>query len=396
MIRLYRIIYYTLMVLTLLGGLINGISAYYIVFFFQLFLVLFSLALNIWTIASFSYTQKVENRRTVKGDELILKLGIFNDKPFPFNMMKVHVKSVSEKQQIDLSFNLMPNDKIEFDLPIDVSYRGVHFIGMTMLEFTDIFGLCPMKMDMRRLPYYKQIELMVYPRLNLLPNIKSNSGDTKEFDGFNLDAAPSGDSFADLKEYQKGDAAKRIHWKQSFAKQKLFVKQFDLPRETRSLFFIDDKKTFEGEDQHLYADVVCECTAALLYHASAQHHPCDIYDSSRDEHMTIYGRSGFNPVYDYLALLPFDAQRDIAQTLSAATQSNKDGIYAIYVLTSRITDALVDVLNEAAGLDVRSTVIVCQGDASLDSENEKKLYNANVIRVNYGDDIEKLLGEGLA
>ncbi|MBQ4638056.1 MAG: hypothetical protein IJB92_04890, partial [Clostridia bacterium] len=160
MIRLYRIIYYTLMVLTLLGGLINGISAYYIVFFFQLFLVLFSLALNIWTIASFSYTQKVENRRTVKGDELILKLGIFNDKPFPFNMMKVHVKSVSEKQQIDLSFNLMPNDKIEFDLPIDVSYRGVHFIGMTMLEFTDIFGLCPMKMDMRRLPYYKQIELM--------------------------------------------------------------------------------------------------------------------------------------------------------------------------------------------------------------------------------------------
>ena len=83
--KAFRVCFYTVMALCLLGGMINGIRAYYLVFFFQLALVCISLALNLWTILSFSYVQQIDEKRAVKGGFCQLHVGIYNDKPFPFS-----------------------------------------------------------------------------------------------------------------------------------------------------------------------------------------------------------------------------------------------------------------------------------------------------------------------
>ncbi len=111
----------------------------------------------------------------------MLHLGIYNDKPFPFTMMRLHISAVSDDDKIDVSFNLMPNSKIDFDLPLALPYRGEFRVGMTYLEITDIFGLCHMKFDMRKLAYYRQKELVIYPRLVILPKLQAVAGDTKHF-----------------------------------------------------------------------------------------------------------------------------------------------------------------------------------------------------------------------
>ena len=162
--KVLRIIFYALMPVFLVAGLYTGMRLWFVLLIAQVLLLLFIFGLNQWTLRTFAYTQSLDATEAVKGSETTLHLSIRNEKPFPLSMMKVDVEMAAPSENTDVSFSLLPFTGKEFDFRVAMPYRGVYPIGVTTMRITDIFGLLPTRFDMRKLKYYRQPELTVYPR----------------------------------------------------------------------------------------------------------------------------------------------------------------------------------------------------------------------------------------
>ena len=231
-----RILYYLLMPVFLVAGLYTGMRLWFILLLAQILLVLFIFALNQWTLRTFAYTQSLDVAEAVKGSETALHLSIRNEKPFPLSMMKVDVEMAAPSENTQVSFSLLPFTGKEFDFKVAMPYRGVYPIGITTMRITDIFGLLPMGFDMRKLKYYRQPELTVYPRAETPDSLYADMADEKLFGERYLHASESGSSISGARAYRPGDPLKQIHWKKSAQHGELFVKQYErlLPPRTRS------------------------------------------------------------------------------------------------------------------------------------------------------------------
>lgn len=74
----------------------------------MLFLTLCCAAMTLWTYFSFSYLQAAERAVAVRGETLSLRVGIYNDKPYPFTRMRVEVACADPAQRIALALDLAP------------------------------------------------------------------------------------------------------------------------------------------------------------------------------------------------------------------------------------------------------------------------------------------------
>ena len=140
-----RVPYVIVMAASLFAGLLTGMRVYFLIFYVQLFLLVFCIAVIVYTVASFAYLQTISQEEAVKGDTVHLHLEIHNEKPYPFTMMQVHVQAVSSRENRVLSFHLAPKASISFDLPVACQWRGETGIGMSVVELRDMFGLVHIK-----------------------------------------------------------------------------------------------------------------------------------------------------------------------------------------------------------------------------------------------------------
>ncbi|MDL2233771.1 DUF58 domain-containing protein [Ruminococcaceae bacterium OttesenSCG-928-L11] len=301
-----KLIWYTAMAALLVAGRITGRRELFLLLFFMGFVVLYSLALNAWTILSFSYVQEVSEPATVKGSAARLRLAIYNDKPFPFTLMQLRVETVSAAQPALLSFNLSPNSRISFDIPLHCVYRGVYPVGMTRLEVNDLFGLLRLSFDMRALSYYRQREIRIYPQLPSGGALRAQNTDSK-FQGGGLHRlSEEGEAFSDLRRYRPGDPLKRVHRTASVRRRELYVKIYDIPMETSALIVLDNAIGMDGENALHLADVACECAAAVAHYSLRAGFTVALA-SSETTRQTVLCRSPreFPRLYDELAAAPF-------------------------------------------------------------------------------------------
>lgn len=135
----------------------------------------------------------------------------------------------------------------------DVTYdrRGVHTIGPTSITVRDVLGLAE-----RTYRYHNEHEILVYPpvrdltgrarhELNLLPEIQ-RSAMRNEFDS--------------LREYERGDAFRDIHWKTSAKRpdDELVVKEYSAEDDLGTITLIA-----EAEGGLPAADAMAEAAASI-------------------------------------------------------------------------------------------------------------------------------------
>lgn len=303
--KVYRTFFYLLMAAALFYGLYSGNRVCYLLFIIQLITVLTAVALNLWTISSFSYVQKLSVREAEKGQTVTLHLGIYNDKPFPFTDMKVHIETPAKQDRQDLLINLAPHQEASYDFILTLPYRGEFMVGMTRLDIQDLFGLFPMHIDMRWLSYYHQISLLVYPHLIelLLPApARTDSGSV----GSAFTFSPSGrDELSHLRAYQLGDSLSRIHWKASIKTRSLVTRQYEDPSGGSCLIFLDSRAI--STDSEVLSDRITECATAIIYaHLSAQNRvQLACQDTQYPQVRQAYSLAGFSILHQWLAMLPF-------------------------------------------------------------------------------------------
>ena len=330
--KVFRVFYYTLMFAAWFYGQYSGSRIAFLLFLIQLFVLLMALCLNLWTIFSFAYVQTLSSTEAQKGQTVTLHLGIYNDKPFPFTHMKVHIEAPAPEDCRDLIINLAPQENATFDFNLSLPYRGEFMIGMTRLDIQDLFGLFPMHIDMRWLSYYHQQRLLVYPQLldfTLPPSAQRSSA------GQSGPAAlfTSGqDEFSHLRPWVAGDNASRIHWKASIKTRSLSTRQYQDPTGENCLIFIDTQTI--QENSIVTADRMTECATALL-HAHLVQKDCARLccgDALYLEVKAAFSLADFPVRHQWLALLPFrmkNAEEGAQRLLQLATLDLPDHIYLI-------------------------------------------------------------------
>lgn len=386
-----RIVYYLLMAVGLIGGLLTGERIFFIVFFAQLGVLIFSVALNLWTILQFSFIQSVDREEAVKGDSVNLTLSIHNDMPYPFTMMRVHIGAVSEGENTSYAFHLAPRENITFSPRLHCAYRGCFKVGMSYVDIQDVFGLTSLHFDMRKLSYYRQREVLVFPRVHDLYSLPSHALDEKNFDGTNLRLINNGDSFAGVREYQPGDALKRIHWKASASKNKLYTRLYEQSSQTDCLVSIDSRTCgLKGEQALLCEDVLCEAAATILYYSLSHAHAVHLNTLQGENQIDAESVHDFPKLNRWLALADFHEDSSEEDIFASFSQTQRNG--ALYLLTMGECQRICDrIANENLPYETITVVGV--------NTVRPKVLNAGTrvrfIALAPGDDVAKVLEESL-
>ncbi|MCL2821440.1 MAG: DUF58 domain-containing protein [Oscillospiraceae bacterium] len=386
-----KITWYLLMAVFLFAGLISGMREFFLLFIIMLFVVLSALVLNLWTAFSFSFIQELSNQPVVKGSTTHLKIGIYNDKPFPFTLMKILVETISPKELYELNFNLSPRSNIDYLVPFNCPYRGIYPVGMTIIDINDVFGLVKLRFDMRRISYYKKQRTKIYPEILELPYLPTRNTDSKYSGGVALRLSDDGDSYSDLRRYRPGDPLKRVHKTVSARKRELYVKSYDIPLETTILIAIDSSMLPGDSEQKRYlADLACSCAIALAEVSLRAGFTIEVTGVDLTRSLKRRGkRELLAALSNALAEMPFDGEGDFGTDLELVV-NKAQGYKAAYIISASeivpYAKSLLRLRNEGSHV-----CYIKIANPEVETGNEYSAAGINVIPINIGDDIRSVL-----
>ena len=404
--KLLKRCWYCLMAAFLLAGLITGRREFFLLLFIMGFVLIFSLCLNIWTARSFCYLQNVEKKECVKGGKTHMRVTITNDKPFPFPLMRLTIVPVARSQRARERFSLLPGSSITFTVPIDCPYRGVHGVGITTLEINDSFGLLKTTFNMLELPYYRHIEMKIYPKLTELGMLPAGTSDSKHIGSVNVWQMEQGESYAGLRPYKPGDPLKRVHRAVSARRREWYVKTYDLPLETSILIALDTTVNCDSEEECLFlSDLTCECAASIARYTLKTGYRVIYRDVGLVSGLILESVKDFPRLYNRLAELNFNglAEPGVGTGSGRAggfpqfTAAQLQSAQSIYIISARGINGIQEALSSfealnTARFDVK--LIVAEPGAS-DSQGAQPRFSAipgvQTIAVVVGDDVAAVL-----
>lgn len=323
--KAFRALYWAAMACALLYGLYSGSRFSWLLFLLLALLLLAALGINIWTACSFSYIQELSSGQGEKGRTVGLRIGIYNDKPFPFTRMRVTVETPDPAEAKTLDIDLAPRDSCSFDLRLGLPMRGEFRVGMTRLELQDVFGLLPMRFDLRILPYYRQKPLLVLPRVRELQLPPGGAG---RRDGGGLSGAGAGqEELSHLRDWRIGDRLSRVHWAATAKTRTLLSRQYEDPAGGSCLIYIDCRTLPDSS-----ADLLTECAATLLYAHLCRGDYVDVRSGGTDavQPGRVFDLPGLALLRQWLALLRFNGSGPDRESLARALGGEAYG--RVYVL----------------------------------------------------------------
>jgi len=306
--KLLKICWFSIMPASCLAGLVTGRREFFLLLFIMGFVPIYSLCLNVLTARSFCYLQEVEKKVCVKGGMTNMRVTITNDKPFPFALIRLTMVPVARSKKACERFSLLPGSSITFTVPLSCPYRGIHGVGITTLEINDGFGLVKTIFNMLEMPYYRHIEMKIYPKLSQLGMLTAGKSDSKHIGNVNIWQLDQGESYAGLRPYRAGDQLKRVHRAVSARRREWFVRTYDHPLETSVLIALDTSIKCETEEEGLIlSDLACECAAAIAHYSLKAGHRVIYMDIGLASGLVIESLYDFSKLYDRLAIMEFEA-----------------------------------------------------------------------------------------
>lgn len=322
--KVYRVLYWLIMIGALLLGAYSGSRLCWLLFFVQALVLVAALGIDLWTAFSFSYLQKPNVDQGEKGQTVELHIGIYNDKPFPFTRMRVTVEALDPAENQTLGIDLAPRDSCAFDLSFSLPMRGEYLVGMTWLELQDVFGLLPMRFDLRRLPYYRQSSLLVLPRVEetALPG-----GMPEIINGGGSAAGAGQEELSRLREWMPGDKMSRIHWAETAKTRTLYARQYEDSAGGLCLIWLDCRRLSDRS-----ADRLAECAASLLYAHLDRGDLVDLRSGNPETRRPerAFSTADLTSLRQWLALLKFDGVKGEREALARDTAG--EHYSRIYVL----------------------------------------------------------------
>ena len=395
--KLLKGCWYGLMAASWFAGRITGRREFFLLLFIMGFVLLYTLGLNIWTGRSFCYLQEVEKKVCVKGDQTFLHVSITNDKPFPFSLIRLTMVPVARSQIACERFSLLPSSSINFKVPVHCPYRGIHKVGMTTLEINDSFGLVRTNFNMPELPYYRHIEVKVYPQLTQLGALPARGSDSRQIGNVGVWRMEQGESYAGLRPYRPGDPFKRVHRAVSARRREWYVRTYDLPFETSILIVLDTAAAFDSEEEGLYlGDLACQCAAAIAHFSLKTGYRVTYLDAGIDSILTLDSVDDFPKLNNRLAELCFEKDGGGLDGFPRLGAGQLSAAQAAYIISARTRGGIQEALAPLGAVrsDIKLIAVGTRASASLWGNSNLGLPAANgvqTIPIMVGDDVAAVL-----
>ena len=314
----------------------------------QLFLLLSILILLVvaaafiavlWASATLTVDGRLSGETVYRGDDVVLSLRVHHRGLFPVAPLLLELSDPSGNRERDIRLKNMPNKVQSMRLPIHAAHVGVFSVGLHSCTVEDLLGLVR-----KKIPFQKtSFELLVLPRTFDIEPLKLAPGDP----GSELMARATEDLSApsDVRNYQPGDAMKKIHWKLSLRKRELMVRKFDEPILQDVLILMDCSRPPSWGHPQAEADLrdtLLETAASVLTaQLSTDHqfrlpllgsHPVDVVKTM-----------GLPIAMDYLSRVDF-SETDRFERVLAIESSRLRKVGCVVIISARLNIPMVDIM----------------------------------------------------
>ena len=314
----------------------------------QLFLLLSILILLVvaaafiavfWASATLTVDGQLSGETVYRGDDAVLSLRVHHCGLLPVAPLLLELTDPSGNRERDIRLKNMPNKVQSMRLPIHAAHVGVFSVGLHSCTVEDLLGLVRKKVPFQKTSF----ELLVLPRTFDIEPLKLAPGDP----GSELMARATEDLSApsDVRNYQPGDAMKKIHWKLSLRKRELMVRKFDEPILQDVLILMDCSRPPSWGHPQAEADLrdtLLETAASVLTaQLSTDHqfrlpllgsHPVDVVKTM-----------GLPIAMDYLSRVDF-SETDRFERVLAIESSRLRKVGCVVIISARLNIPMVDIM----------------------------------------------------
>lgn len=303
-LRRNRIVMAVLLILSLAGITLRGGAVSYCFFFLCLITPLLSACYLIYVYFSFRIYQEVESRTIVKGERIPYRFALTNELFLVYTNVSVAFysdASVIEQAPEEERYTLFPGDSVRYETFLTGRFRGEYPAGIrevTVVDYLHLFRLRYRVPTLMRISVRPRIPVLTQPRhfSRLQQLAESDTAFRRE------------EADIPVRDYQPGDALKRIHWKASARTGTLKVRTqtgFDaLPVQ----LYLDLRPAPKEKDM-LSAlreeDTRLECALALIRYFTEEHTPLSLYLPV--EGLTVHraAAENFADIYEQLSRVAF-------------------------------------------------------------------------------------------
>jgi len=261
-----RIGFFLLWALSLWAVLYSGMAVYYYAFFLFAIVFVISVLQLLLSFFSFSLRTNLSSRIAEKRQPFTWKL-LPKSRFIPVAHAKISVSipDISEAHTPHRDFYVSPSFRKTTPVPLRIvsPYCGTFPLEVTEVEITDIFGLWNIKVPSDRYLYRNPIYVTV------LPDTSTFLHADLLYDEIMLPVRKTREraEAVGVREYERGDNMRSIHWKYSARIGKLHVKEYEKGAKELHLIYLDlTDSPLSGEAAVKSKDLML-CSAASLCHA---------------------------------------------------------------------------------------------------------------------------------
>jgi uncharacterized protein (DUF58 family) len=238
-------------------------------FFFTiayLFFLLFVLA-KLWIGASLHqvHFERRFTPRAFSGDEVSVEVLVRNAGRLPVPWLHVHeslpVELISPPFHSEV-FSLGPGERRYFRYELHARERGIFSLGPLSAQTGDVLGLEP-----TRTTDYRAELITVYPRVVHLPRLRLPTRSPLAALPARLPLFEDPARVTGVRDYQRGDSPRRIHWSATASAGRLLVKQYQPAVARETLLALDlNLDGYDGRRRREASELAIVAAASLANH----------------------------------------------------------------------------------------------------------------------------------
>jgi uncharacterized protein (DUF58 family) len=249
--------------------------------------------------------------------------------------------------------------------------RGVYRVGPTNVKAGDPLGLAEMSAGAGPVD-----RIVVYPAVEELTGFPIIRGQDPAMQASRPEhSRRGGEDFYTLREYQRGDDLRRVHWPSSAKTDELMIRQMETPWQSRALVLLD-VRTSSYESRDAFEKAVSGA-ATIVTHLVSSGFDADLWAGDAEP----IDASRYSSAMERLALVQPNSAIDIEAVASRIRQKGGGG--ALVIVTGVADRSLLSV-QQLLTRDYPTTVLMTASDST--SQTLVGFHRMGVTTVSVGPD----------
>lgn len=299
--------------------------------------------------------------RCEKNERFVAKIVVTNRSVFGFAPLRLRLRCQSGNHLLDAEGQIMvpPFSTVPVTLEFQLPYRGKYDIGVSALEFCDMFNLFRFKKRVRGMS-----QAVIHPREFAMMD---NNRDEQDLQAAHTSTSHfAGDTdFSSLREYREGEPLRRVHWKVSSKRDDLIIRQTEQSADSKRVVLCDFSFVSADEDLQMQAtDTVIETALAITRHAVETGVAAVVITSGDKSGRDIGDMNDYRALMRHFTALP--AKNAGAETAADLLRRTKDicpvSDGELFIITAARDSALTPRLTEAGASPHGGVLIYCGQD----------------------------------